>query len=295
MKNRTHIRAASPLSFLLLVAIFAALASLSFYPHSATYAQTETSETLEVPELTARATGTNTVEFSWTAVTGAVRYELLAWQDSVTGWQRLDDGSLTGASYTHGGLTAGTTYYYTIRALNAAGETSGWLLDYPYATALAAQGDATSTPTSTATPAQTPTSGPTPTPTSATTERGALIALYQATGGANWTRSDNWLTDKPLSAWYGVTTDAGGRVTELRLPNIGLSGPLPDLSALTNLTRLYLGSNQLSGTIPPELSNLANLEVLMLAGNQLSGCAPAIWQDVLYNDLDQLGLPFCST
>jgi len=108
LKNRTHSRTARPLAFLLLVAIFAALASLSFYPDSATSAQTEPSETLEVPALTASSMGTNTVELGWTAVSGAVRYELWAW-DSVTGWQRLDDGSLTSTSYTHGGLAAGTT------------------------------------------------------------------------------------------------------------------------------------------------------------------------------------------
>lgn len=84
LRNRMHIRTERPLAFLLLVAIFAALASLSFYPDSATYAQTETSETLEIPALTAMSTGTNTVELSWTAVTGAIRYELWVW-DSVTG------------------------------------------------------------------------------------------------------------------------------------------------------------------------------------------------------------------
>ena len=116
MKNRTHSRVARQLAFLLLVVIFAALASLSFYPHSATYAQTGTSETLAVPALTARATGTNTVELSWTAVTGAVRYELWAW-DSATRWQQLGGGSLTGMTYTHTGVMAGTTYYYSIRYL----------------------------------------------------------------------------------------------------------------------------------------------------------------------------------
>lgn len=111
LKSRKHIRTGRPLAFLLLVAIVAAVVSLSFYPDSVTYAQTETSETLEIPVLTAMSTGTNTVELSWTEVTGAVRYELWAW-DSVTGWQGLDDGSLTSTSYTHGGLAAGTTYYY---------------------------------------------------------------------------------------------------------------------------------------------------------------------------------------
>ena len=125
MKNETHIRAARPLAFLLLAAIFAALASLSFYPDSPTYAQTETAETLAVPALTATSTGTNTVELSWTAVTGAVRYELWAWPDGATGWQRLDDGSLTSTACTHDGLTP-ATYWYAVRAVGAGGATSDW-------------------------------------------------------------------------------------------------------------------------------------------------------------------------
>ena len=60
--------------------------------------------------------------------------------------------------------------------------------------------------------APTPTPGPTPTP--ATTERGALVALYEATDGVNWSSSHNWLTDKPITIWYGVTTDGSGRVVE---------------------------------------------------------------------------------
>lgn len=126
MNDKTPIRTARPLAILLLAAIFAALASLSFYPDSATYAQTETSETLAAPVLTARITGTDTVELSWTAVTGAVRNELWAWQDSATGWQPLDDGSLTSTAYTHGGLAAGATYWYAVRAVGAGGAASDW-------------------------------------------------------------------------------------------------------------------------------------------------------------------------
>ena len=50
----------------------------------------------------------------------------------------LGGDSLTGTTFTHANVIAGTTYYYSIRALNAAGEASGWLLDYPFATALPA-------------------------------------------------------------------------------------------------------------------------------------------------------------
>ena len=52
---------------------------------------------------------------------------------------------------------------------------------------------------------------------SAETDREALVALYNATNGENWTISDNWLSDAPLGEWHGVTTNDDGRVIQLRL------------------------------------------------------------------------------
>ena len=107
-------------------------------------------------------------------------------------------------------------------------------------------------------------------------DRAALVALYNATDGANWTNSANWLSDAPLGEWYGVTTDAGGNVTRLRLTKNNLVGMIPaELSNLTNLEWLFLNDNQLTGKIPAELGNIANLQTLSLGENQLSGRIPA--------------------
>ena len=51
--------------------------------------------------------------------------------------------------------------------------------------------------------------------TPATGDRDVLVALYNATGGRNWTHSANWLSNRPLNEWHGVTTDASGRVTRI--------------------------------------------------------------------------------
>ena len=74
-------------------------------------------------------------------------------------------------------------------------------------------------------------SAPPPTPfiPSTETDRQALVDLYEATDGSNWTSNDNWLTDQPLSEWYGVTTN-GDRVAELDLADNGLSGHIPETS-----------------------------------------------------------------
>ncbi|MCZ0939682.1 MAG: leucine-rich repeat domain-containing protein [Caldilineaceae bacterium] len=212
-----------------------------------------------IPQLTARATESG-VLLSWKTVPNAVRYELLAWWNAGTGWHSLGGDSLTGTTFTHANVIPGTTYYYSIRALNAAGEVSGWLLDYPFATALPATATATPSPTVT---------------TTAVTERGALIALYEATDGANWTHNDNWLTDKPLSTWYGVTTDFSGHVYALELENNNLTGPLTELNAFINLSVLNLSHNtNLTGPIP-DLSALVNLTVLNLSSNtNLTGPIP---------------------
>ena len=38
---------------------------------------------------------------------------------------------------------------------------------------------------------------------SVATDRAALEALYDATGGPSWTDSTSWKTDAPLGEWYG--------------------------------------------------------------------------------------------
>ena len=107
------------------------------------------------------------------------------------------------------------------------------------------------------------------------TDRSALTALYQATDGPSWEKNANWLTDEPLSEWYGVTTDLSGRVTKVELGGNDLAGALPaELGNLASLTHLDVRRNTLGGEIPPELGNLANLTTLYLFGNELSGDIP---------------------
>ena len=50
-----------------------------------------------------------------------------------------------------------------------------------------------------------------------TMDRTVLMALYNATGGANWMGNANWLSDAPIGQWIGVTTGPSGRVTVLNL------------------------------------------------------------------------------
>ncbi len=57
-------------------------------------------------------------------------------------------------------------------------------------------------------------------------DRAVLVAFYHATDGPNWRRSDNWLTDAPLSEWYGVQISVG-RVLGLKLKDNNLTGPIP--------------------------------------------------------------------
>ena len=109
------------------------------------------------------------------------------------------------------------------------------------------------------------------------TERAALIALYDATGGLNWVRSDNWLgPDGSECGWFGVTCDeTQSHVTELALGYNGLGGQLPALAPLTWLKVLALGNNQISGPIP-DMSTLGDLEVILLSGNHLEGPIPPL-------------------
>lgn len=109
-------------------------------------------------------------------------------------------------------------------------------------------------------------------------DREVLEAFYHATGGADWFFSTNWLSDEPLSEWYGVYTNEQGRVDGLVLRSNNLSGALPpELARLTRLRNLSLRFNQLSGPIPPELGQLTGLLGLNLHRNQLTGPSRPNW------------------
>ena len=108
------------------------------------------------------------------------------------------------------------------------------------------------------------------------TDRAALVVLYDSTNGEDWADNTNWLSEAPLGEWYGVTTDEDGRVTTLNLYENQLSGPIPpEMGNLSKLSWLDLDSNQLSGSIPPEMGSLSSLWGLFLYDNQLSGPIPS--------------------
>lgn len=200
------------------------------------------------PSVSVAAAGATAVDVSWSSVAGASGYYLQFWYDGLGDrWSRFP-GELQ-SPYRHSGLTPGVEYFYIVSAVNAAGKGpwSDWETDDSRITL--------------------------PVPPPATTERDALIALYEAAGGDNWEQKDNWLSDRPLSDWHGVTTDADGRVTHLKLGGNRLTGTIPDLGALTHLEELALTSNLLTGPVP-DLGAFSRLTTLALSHNRLSGPIP---------------------
>ena len=107
-------------------------------------------------------------------------------------------------------------------------------------------------------------------------DREILIALFEATGGPTaWDNSENWKSGKPVGTWYGVETDADGRVVRLQLDRNGLAGTIPRcVGGLSLLRGFHVELNRLTGSIPSDLGNLTRLETLNLSHNRLSGGVP---------------------
>ena len=140
-------------------------------------------------------------------------------------------------------------------------------------------------------------------------DRQALEAFYHSTGGPNWTNQGNWLTDAPISHWYGVQATPDGKVTGLFLEeNNNLNGPIPpEIGKLEDLETLRIASkydrdyqdawrnyydaksegrdvlpwlaeaqgNRITGPFPQELFTLKKLRILSLKTTGLTGQLPA--------------------
>ncbi len=120
-----------------------------------------------------------------------------------------------------------------------------------------------------------------PSGTSPETDKEALIALFEATGGETWDTSSTWVGLSPIGEWRGVGVGSDGRVTSLEL--YGISGDLPpELGNLTALRELSITDSEIAGEIPPELGNLSSLETLNLGGNQLCGELPPGLDDLTH-------------
>ena len=128
----------------------------------------------------------------------------------------------------------------------------------------------------------------------------ALVALYNNTGGTDWTDHTNWLeTDTPCS-WHGITC-VSEHVETIYLPTNNLTGVIPveigdlqnfeeyaksfrkqfnglippSLGLLANLEFLWLNSNAPDRSIPVEFGSLTSVKHLILETNQLSGTIPS--------------------
>ncbi|KAJ9182080.1 hypothetical protein P3X46_006110 [Hevea brasiliensis] len=83
-------------------------------------------------------------------------------------------------------------------------------------------------------------------------------------------------------SWSGITCSEGRRirVITLNLTSMGLSGSVsPSIARLTALTDIWLGNNNLSGSIP-ELGSLKMLQTLHLENNQFTGEIPSSLESI---------------
>ena len=111
-------------------------------------------------------------------------------------------------------------------------------------------------------------------------ERDALVALYQSTNGSSWTNHANWLGAAGTECtWFGVHCDStNAHVVGLELYQNNLAGPLPaDLRKLTALRDLHMWGNAITGSLPSVWSELADIETIIIETNHLTGTVPPSW------------------
>ena len=71
-------------------------------------------------------------------------------------------------------------------------------------------------------------------------DREILIEFYKHTEGDRWLSSENWLSERHVCSWFGVSCDAMYRVVGLKLVNNRLTNASSDVGIISILSRLRL-------------------------------------------------------
>jgi hypothetical protein len=103
-------------------------------------------------------------------------------------------------------------------------------------------------------------------PADLVTDSLALVALYNSTGGPQWTTRTNWLSGD-IDTWAGVTVN-GQSITALNLSNNKLTGPVPEpLVDIQAMQTINLSNNSI--TAIPDFTSNPQITTLNVSNNKL--------------------------
>lgn len=99
----------------------------------------------------------------------------------------------------------------------------------------------------------------------------ALVAIFNATGGAdNWHPDRVWDLTKPMNEWYNVKLNDEGRVTQINFAKgtVTAEWSLPaQIGDLTEMTNFRIIGCNLTGALPEEVYNMTKLVSFYLTNN----------------------------
>lgn len=131
-------------------------------------------------------------------------------------------------------------------------------------------------------------------------QRAYLIKFFESTGGENWKDNTNWLSDRPISEWYGLSVSENtGELFTIKLEDNNLVGVLPDgFSILLTSRIIRLNNNVLNGELPKDFDRMVEPMLLNMSYNNLTGSIPSnvcdsrVTLNIKYNRLSGV-LPEC--